>query len=329
MPYRLVEQSRFARAETTPELKSSMQSLRIIYAGTPAFAVPALEQLLDGQHEVLAVLTQPDRPAGRGRKLQSSPVKQTALAHNIQVLQPLSLRDADIQKQLQALQADLMVVTAYGLLLPEAVLNLPRFGCWNIHASLLPRWRGAAPIQRAIEAGDQVTGITIMQMDKGLDTGDMLLQRELIIKPQDTSASLHDALADIGAEALQTCITALAEGNPLQPVEQDHEQATYAHRLNKAEAQIDWSEPAEVIARKVRAFNPWPVSWCHLLDKRTRIWKARAVAGEFGQAGRFQQIDQHLIATCGEGGLAIESLQMEGSRVMSSRDWLNAHGNKL
>lgn len=306
-----------------------MQSLRIIYAGTPAFAVPALQQLLNSPHEVPAVLTQPDRPAGRGRKLQSSPIKQAALQHNIQVLQPLSLRDADIQKQLQALQADLMVVTAYGLLLPEAVLNIPRFGCWNIHASLLPRWRGAAPIQRAIEAGDQVTGITIMQMDKGLDTGDMLLQRELIINPQDTSASLHNALAEMGAEALQACVTALAEDKPLQAVEQDHDQATYAHRLNKAEAEIDWSEPAEVVARKVRAFNPWPVSWCNLLGKRTRIWEAQAIAGEFGQAGHLQQLDQHLVAACAEGGLVIESLQMEGSRIMSSHDWLNAHANKL
>lgn len=312
-----------------------MQPLRILYAGTPAFAVPALQQLLSSQHQVLAVLTQPDRPAGRGRKLQASPVKQAALEHEIPVLQPLSLRDADIQQQLHSMQADLMVVTAYGLLLPEAVLQLPCFGCWNIHASLLPRWRGAAPIQRAIEAGDTTTGITIMQMDKGLDTGDMLLQRELTINSQDTSASLHDALASIGAEALQECVTALAEGKPPQPIQQDKDQATYAHRLDKAEAEINWQEPAELIARKVRAFNPWPVSWCSLLGKRTRIWQAQAVSGNFGQSsqlgqpGQLQQIDQRLIAACGEGGLDIQSLQMEGSRVMSSRDWLNANASKL
>lgn len=306
--------------------------MRILYAGTPAFAVPALRQLLTDEHQVPAVLTQPDRPAGRGRKLQASPVKQLAVEHGIPVLQPETLRDEPIQAQLTELQPDLLVVTAYGLLLPQAVLDLPRHGCWNIHASLLPRWRGAAPIQRAIEAGDPVTGITIMQMDQGLDTGDMLLQTELPIGPEDTSASLHDKLSLAGADALLQCVRALADGQPPVPQPQDHGQATYAHRLNKAEAEIDWQQPAEVIARQVRAFNPWPVSWCHLGGKRTRIWRARAVeqaAPEGQPAGHLFHQDGHLMAVCDAGLLEVESLQPEGSRIMAARDWLNAHAAQL
>ncbi len=306
-----------------------MQSLRVIYAGTPAFAVPALQHLLDSDHEVVAVLTQPDRPAGRGRRMQASPVKQSVQDSGIPILQPLSLREQPIQDQLNGFAADLMVVTAYGLILPEQVLTLPKHGCWNIHASLLPRWRGAAPIQRAIEAGDKTTGITIMQMDRGLDTGDMLLQHELPVSDQDTSASLHESLAEIGAAALIECINRLAADNLPEAEKQNPELATYAHRLDKAEAQIDWSVPANVIDRQIRAFNPWPVSWTNLLNKRTRIWQAQPVEGDYGIPGELRKDRGNLIIACSEGGLNIQQLQPEGSRVISARDWLNAHGSQL
>ncbi len=303
--------------------------MRIIYAGTPAFAVPALKFLLASEHQIIAVLTQPDRPAGRGRKLQASPVKQSVSDTNIPILQPLSLRDESIQNQLRGLNPDLMVVTAYGLLLPEEVLHLPRYGCWNIHASLLPHWRGAAPIQRAIEAGDEITGVTIMQMDRGLDTGNILKQRELPIADHDTSASLHDKLSNIGADLLIECISMLSSGGSLRPEKQNAELATYAPRLDKPEAAINWTESAIVISRKVRAYNPWPISWTELLNKRTRIWQAHALEGDYGKPGELSNRAGKLIVACAEGGLDIQLLQPEGSRVISARDWLNAHGSQL
>ncbi len=297
--------------------------------------MPALQQLQAGEHQVVAVLTQPDRPAGRGRQMQTSPVKQAAAASAIPVWQPASLRQSEIQAELAALAPDLMIVTAYGLLLPEQVLSLPRYGCWNIHASLLPRWRGAAPIQRAIEAGDETTGITIMQMDKGLDTGDMLLQAAQPIMATDTSATLHDKLAQLGALALQQCLTALVEGRPMPATAQDHEQATYAHRLSKQEAEIDWRQPAELIARRVRAFDPWPVAWADLLGKRTRIWQASVVAdnavptGAGHTPGELSEHAQQLLVACGRDYLGIEKLQPAGSRIIAAIDWLNAHRRQL
>ncbi|MDX1811781.1 MAG: methionyl-tRNA formyltransferase, partial [Gammaproteobacteria bacterium] len=233
--------------------------MKIIYAGTPEFAAVALRALLKTSHEIIAVYTQPDRPAGRGRKLTPSAVKQVALEHNIPVYQPASLKDESAQQELANLNADIMVVAAYGLLLPKAVLDIPIRGCLNIHGSLLPRWRGAAPIQRAIEAGDAETGITIMQMDVGLDTGDMLLKKSCEITDADTTATLHDKLAELGGAAIVEALD-LLEKNALPAEKQDDAQAVYAHKLNKAEAVVNWNESAAIIQRKIRAFNPWPVA---------------------------------------------------------------------
>ncbi|MCU7828448.1 MAG: methionyl-tRNA formyltransferase [Candidatus Thiodiazotropha sp. (ex Myrtea sp. 'scaly one' KF741663)] len=302
--------------------------LRIIFAGTPDFAASALSALLTTEHRVVAVYTQPDRPAGRGRKLQPSPVKQLALTHGIEVHQPEKLKDPADQSALADLKADLMVVVAYGLLLPQAVLDAPRLGCINIHASLLPRWRGAAPIQRAVLAGDKESGVTIMQMEAGLDTGPMLHTLSTPIGPEDTGGSLHDRLAEMGARALLESLPGIADGS-LHPVAQDDNLANYAKKLDKQESLIDWSQPAEAISRQVRAFNPWPVAQCRFEDKIMRIWQAiplqeqapvDLVPGVVVSAGK-SGID---VAT-GSGLLRITQLQMPGKRAMSAADFLNAH----
>ena len=247
---------------------------KVIFAGTPEFAACALRALIqDGSYEIIAVYTQPDRPAGRGRKLTASPVKELALAHNLPVYQPPSLKQLPEQDELKALHADLMIVAAYGLILPQAVLDMPKYGCINIHGSLLPRWRGAAPIQRAILEGDTETGITIMQMDAGLDTGAMLYEKACPILPVDTSETLHDRLAVLGAEALLEALTLLQQ-DKLFPEKQNDSEAKYAHKLTKEEARIDWQESADVIARKVRAYNPWPVANFQLGDESVRVWEA-------------------------------------------------------
>ena len=304
--------------------------LRIIYAGTPDFSVPALKALIDSRHEVVAVYTQPDRPAGRGRELRFSPVKETAVASHIPVYQPESLKDEAVQQQLAALGADLMVVTAYGLLLPRAVLQTPRLGCINIHASLLPRWRGAAPIQRAILAGDKKTGITIMQMDEGLDTGEMLAVAECDIKANDTGSSLHDKLMLLGAKTLMDVLPAIADGS-VQAVKQDEHQATYAHKLSKAEARIDWQQSAVQIERAVRAFNAWPVAYTFFQrngkDASLRIWQAQvltetAVGAEPGTV--IGESAEGIDVATGEGVLRITELQAEGKRRMPAADFLNA-----
>jgi len=300
------------------------ESLRIVFAGTPDFSVPPLQALLQGGHRVVAVYTQPDRPAGRGRKLSASPVKQLAAEHGIHVLQPQSLKHEPDQAELAALKPDLIVVVAYGLLLPQAVLDTPRLGCVNIHASLLPRWRGAAPIQRAIAAGDRETGITIMQMEAGLDTGPMLHTLTCPIEDEDTGGSLHDRLSELGARALMEALPAIASGTVAARA-QDDAVATYAHKLKKEEADIDWSRPAEDIARLVRAFNPWPVAQTRLGDRTMRIWRAGAAAGSaepgvVTAAGR----DGIEVGT-GDGLLRITQLQMPGKRPMSAADFLNAH----
>ena len=298
--------------------------LKIIFAGTPEFAATALSALLGSEHQVVAVYTQPDRPAGRGRKLQPSPVKVLAEARGIEVRQPEKLRDPQDQAALAALEADLMVVVAYGLLLPQAVLDAPRLGCINIHASLLPRWRGAAPIQRAILAGDEESGVTIMQMEAGLDTGPMLHVLQTPILLDDTGGSLHDRLAELGARALMESLSGIADGS-LQPQRQDDSLATYAKKLDKQESMIDWSQPAVAIDRQVRAFNPWPVAQCLFEEKIMRLWSTRplhdgATPGSVVSAGK-AGID---VAT-GEKLLRIVELQMPGKRVMSAADFLNAH----
>lgn len=300
--------------------------LKVIFAGTPEFAAEALQALLDSEHQVIAVYTQPDRPAGRGRKLTPSPVKALALAQNIDVYQPASLKNEEAQQQVSLLDADVMVVVAYGLLLPVPVLEAPRLGCINIHASLLPRWRGAAPIQRAILAGDEASGVTIMQMDKGLDTGDMLVKEMTPILADDIAQTLHDRLATIGAKAAIVALNQLRDGTA-SPEKQDDSQANYAKKLSKAEALIDWQKSAIEIERLVRAFNPWPVAQTGYAGKMMRIWNAQALVDEVTSvepgeviAGTKQGID---VAT-GNGVLRILRAQLPGGKSLAAVDLLNA-----
>ncbi|MDO3387718.1 methionyl-tRNA formyltransferase [Gilvimarinus sp. SDUM040013] len=304
--------------------------LRIIFAGTPEFAATHLQVLIDSPHQIVGCYTQPDRPAGRGKKLKPSPVKQAAEAAGIPVLQPHNFKEADAQAELAALNADLMVVVAYGLLLPKAVLDTPPLGCINVHASLLPRWRGAAPIQRAIEAGDSESGVTIMQMDVGLDTGAMLVEAHCPITPSDTGGSLHDNLMRLGGPALLTAIGQLATGTA-KPRKQDDTKANYAAKISKAEAEIDWSAPACEIDRKIRAFNPFPVAFtrpAQAPDDRIRIWQASPGPNSQGQAGQILAINRdHIVVACGAGSLCIETLQMPGKRALPVADILRGNAN--
>ncbi len=299
--------------------------MRIIFAGTPDFAVPSLRAAAD-RGEVVAVYTQPDRPAGRGRGVTASAVKLEAVQRGIPVLQPDNFKGVQSKDVLRALQPDLLVVVAYGLILPQAVLDIPTHGCWNVHASLLPRWRGAAPIQRAIEAGDGHTGVCLMQMEKGLDTGPVLLSKARDIGAQETGGQLHDRLAALGAQVLSDGLGLLRAD--LKPVAQPQPEAgvTYARKLDKAEARLDWSQPARALANKVRAFNPWPVAEARLLDERLRIHGAVALdephaaePGEILRKGR-DGID----VACGEGMLRIRVLQREGGKPITAADFLNA-----
>jgi len=305
-----------------------LPALRIVFAGTPEFATPALRALLDSEHEVIAVLTQPDRPAGRNRRLQASPVKQLAVEAGVAVHQPDGLKDAPVQQDLHALAPDLMVVVAYGQLLPRAVLEIPVHGCINIHASLLPRWRGAAPIMRALLAGDRVTGVTIMRMEPGLDTGPVLLQRETPIADDDTGGSLHDRLAELGAGALTETLsdlTAYLEAMQHQP----DEGATHAAKVTKDEARLDWHESALVLARQVRAFNPWPVAWMDVNGQAVRVWAAQPEAGG-GTPGLILEVaNSGLRVATGEGVLCITRIQLPGKAVMDIASMRNGRPDLL
>ncbi|HAV87447.1 MAG TPA: methionyl-tRNA formyltransferase [Pseudomonas sp.] len=297
--------------------------MRIVFAGTPEFAAQHLEALLQAGYPVVAVYTQPDRPAGRGQKLMPSPVKQLALQHGLPVMQPATLRDAEAQHALAALQPDLMVVVAYGLILPQAVLDTPRLGCINSHASLLPRWRGAAPIQRAIEAGDSESGVTVMQMEAGLDTGPMLLKVSTPIGPSDTGGSLHDRLAALGAQAVVEAVARLQAG-ALPGERQDDTLATYAHKLSKDEARLDWQRPAAELERLVRAFNPWPICHSSLAGDVLKVHAARLVPGQ-GEPGRILAAGKDgLTVACGTGALQLTRLQLPGGKPLDFADLYNS-----
>ncbi|BEE15912.1 methionyl-tRNA formyltransferase [Aeromonas enteropelogenes] len=302
-----------------------MNKLKLIFAGTPDFAARHLAALLSSDHEVVAVYTQPDKPAGRGQKLTASPVKELALAHNLPVYQPASLRNEEAQAELASLGADLMVVVAYGLILPKAVLDTPRLGCINVHGSLLPRWRGAAPIQRAIWAGDAETGVTIMQMDVGLDTGAMIRKVSCPIAADETSTSLYDKLAELGPQALVDTVDAMAAGNTTAE-QQDDALANYAQKLSKEEARIDWTMDAVAIERCIRAFNPWPISWCEVAGQTIKVWQAEVIEHEHGQsAGTLLKADkQGIDIATGKGVLRLLTLQPPGKKAMSVTDLLNS-----
>ncbi|HET9032889.1 MAG TPA: methionyl-tRNA formyltransferase [Dokdonella sp.] len=299
---------------------------RLVFAGTPEFAVPALRACVQSGCDVVAVYSQPDRPAGRGRKLTASPVKQAAIAAGIEVRQPESLRSVDARNELAAYAPDLLVVVAYGLILSRSVLAIPRLGCWNVHASLLPRWRGAAPIQRAILAGDRQTGVGLMRMEAGLDTGPVFLERRTPIRSDETGGSLHDRLSVLGAEVLGEGLRQLIAGELAEPIAQSDRGVEYAHKLDKAEAKLDWNTPAISLQRKVRAFDPWPVAETRLAGERLRIWSAQVMEeatslapGTVVKAG----VDGLDIATS-DGILRILEIQRDGGRRMTVRDWLNA-----
>ena len=308
--------------------------MKIIFAGTPDFAATHLQALIS-QHEVVAVYTQPDRPAGRGKKLNASPVKLLAEQNNLPIHQPQSLKDPEQQTILANLQADIMVVVAYGLILPQVVLDAPRLGCINVHGSILPRWRGAAPIQRAVEAGDKETGVTIMQMDAGLDTGAMLTITRCPIEPSETSGSLYDKLAALGAPALLSTLDKLKAGTAVA-VAQDNEQSTYAKKIDKAEALIDWSQPAIIIDQRIRAFSPFPAAYTEIEGLRVKIWAAQTSTQQLGTPGEIVAADDNgLLVGCGQGSLLLTEIQLAGksrmpvSEILRSRAELFASGKRF
>ncbi|APQ12591.1 methionyl-tRNA formyltransferase [Pseudomonas oryzihabitans] len=304
------------------------RSLRLVFAGTPEFAAVHLQALIDSGYPIAAVYTQPDRPAGRGQKLAMSPVKQLALAHGIPVEQPPTLRDPAAQATLAALEPDLLVVVAYGLILPQAVLDIPRLGCINSHASLLPRWRGAAPIQRALEAGDAESGVTVMRMEAGLDTGPMLSKVTTVLTAEDTGGSLHDRLAALGAAAVVAALPGLADGSLHGEVQND-DLATYAHKLNKDEARLDWGRPAAELERRIRAFDPWPLCHTALAGEPLKVWSAELAEGH-GVPGMVLDADRSgLLIACGEGALRLTRLQLPGGKPLAFADLYNARRERF
>jgi methionyl-tRNA formyltransferase len=299
--------------------------MRIIFAGTPEFAVPTLKMLLTSGHEVCAVYTQPDRPAGRGRKLQPSPIKETAQAAGVPVLQPDSLKSAEAVARLAAFEPELMVVVAYGMILPQAVLDVPKYGCLNVHASLLPRWRGAAPIQRALMAGDAETGVTIMRIALKLDAGDMLHKETVAIGTEDTTGDLHDKLAALGPIGLEQVLRQVEAGT-VHAEPQDEALVTYAAKLEKSEATLDWTKPADELDRQVRGLNPWPVAQTLYRGEALRIWRAQPIPGPTGaEPGQVKCTQKHLDVATGSGWLRLLEVQLPGGKRMPAQAFLNAH----
>lgn len=298
-----------------------MQGLRIIFAGTPDFAAPALAALIEAGHKIVLVLTQPDRPSGRGMKLKASPVKELAMQHGIEVFQPETLKDASAQSRIEEAKADVMIVAAYGLIIPTNVLNMPRLGCYNIHASLLPRWRGAAPIQRSLLAGDKETGVTIMEVVPALDAGAMISKGIVTITELDTAQTLHDALAKTGAELMVQAMEKLSKNGALDSTPQDESLVTYAEKLQKSEATIDWNKSADAISKQVRAFNPFPVATAILNGEVCRIWMATKKPGK-GRAGEVMATNETIDIACGEDVLCIHELQLPGGKRLKAREFL-------
>ncbi|CAN6133344.1 Fmt Methionyl-tRNA formyltransferase [Methylophilaceae bacterium] len=302
--------------------------MKLIFAGTPDFAVPALAALIAAGHDIVMVLTQPDRPAGRGMKLKASPVKVLAEQHGLTVFQPLTLKDPQAQARIAEVQADAMIVAAYGLIIPDSTLHATRYGCYNIHASLLPRWRGAAPIHRSLLAGDQETGVTIMEVVAALDAGAMVSRGVVAIKDSDTTQSLHDVLSHIGATLMVTAMADLEKNGGLAATAQDESLVTYAHKLDKSEAAIDWQQSAAAISRQVRAFNPFPVAQSQLKDHTCRIWMATAEAGQ-AQPGEIVGVQDGILVGCGEGLLRIAELQAPGGKRMPAASFVQGHNLQL
>ncbi|MEY3742968.1 MAG: hypothetical protein RLZZ541_23 [Pseudomonadota bacterium] len=298
--------------------------MKIIFAGTPEFAVPALAALIEAGHKIVMVLTQPDRPAGRGMKLKASPVKVLATQHQLNVFQPETLKDQSVQTRIAEMDADVMIVAAYGLIIPTVTLNASRFGCYNIHASLLPRWRGAAPIHRSLLAGDTETGVTIMEVVPALDAGAMVSQGIVPITDTDTTQTLHDALSAIGAELMVVAMATLERTGSLVAVPQDEALVTYAHKLEKSEAAIDWQKTAIDISRQVRGFNPFPVAQSMLKDEVCRIWMATAKVGN-ARVGEIVNVHDGITVGCGEGLLHITELQAPGGKRLNSQAFVQGH----
>ena len=304
--------------------------MKIIFAGTPEFAVPTLAMLIQAGHEIVMVLTQPDRPAGRGMKLKASPVKVLATQHQLYVFQPATLKDAEVQRHISEVSADVMIVAAYGLIIPTVILNMPRFGCYNIHASLLPRWRGAAPIHRSLLAGDTETGVTIMEVVPALDAGAMVSHGSVPITEFDTTQTLHDALSNLGAKLMLAAMTSLEKNGKLPATPQDESLVTYAHKLEKSEAAIDWHKSAVEISRQVRAFNPFPVSQSTLRGEVCRIWMATSIISNIkANAGEIVNVQDGISVACGEGVLRITELQAPGGKRMNAQVFVQGRSLKI